>query len=276
MGGLIVEHVLTRSVRDSAAVLDATAGYVPGDPYTAPPPQRPFREEVGSNPGRLRIACLTATMREDVTLHPDCRKAVDQGLALLTSLGHVTEEVIPAISAEFIARAFTTIWAAGCAFNVKLISFMTGKDPAPDQYEPLTWALYEMGTKVTGGDYLMANQVLQRMTRDLASFFSTYDVVLTPTLGSPPIPLGTLVSTPEDPMAAWRKSAEFVPFTPICNATGQPAMSIPLFWNDEGLPIGLHFIGRYGDEAYPLPTGGTARGGSTLGRPSPPARPITS
>lgn len=249
MSGLVAEHVLTRSVRDSASVLDLTAGYDPGDPYTAPSPARPFAEEVGRSPGRLRIAYLISTMREGITVHPDCRQAVEEGITLLAHLGHEVGEITPALPAEVIARAFTTVWAAGCAFNVKGIAFITGKDPAADQYEPLTWALSQMGQKVTGGDYLFAVQVLQRMTRDVATLFATYDVLLTPTLGEPPVPLGTFDSTPEDPLRGWRRSAEFVPFTPIFNATGQPAMSVPLYWNKEGLPIGLHFVGRYGDEA---------------------------
>ncbi|MCX7981977.1 MAG: amidase [Syntrophales bacterium] len=248
MSGLVAEHVLTRSVRDSAAILDVTAGYDPGDPYIAPPPARPFREEVEKDPGRLRIAYLTSTLREGINLHPDCRLALEHGLKLLESLGHDVEEVNPNLPAEFIARAFTTVWVAGCAATVKGISFFTQKPPAPDQYEPLTWAMYQMGEKVTGAEYLMAIQVLQRLSRDMAKMYGQFDVLLTPTLGEPPVKLGTFDSPPEDPLRGWRRSAAFVPFTPIFNATGQPAMSMPLYWNSEGLPIGLHFVGRYGEE----------------------------
>lgn len=249
MSGLVAEHVLTRSVRDSAAILDVTAGYMPGDPYCAPPPRQPYQEEVGRDPGHLRIAYLTSTMREGINLHPDCLAALEVGVKLLISLGHEVEEIKPNLPAELIARAFTTVWAAGCAATVKGISLITRKEPAPEQYEPLTWALYEMGLKVSGADYLMAVGILQRMTREMALLYAQYDVLLTPTLGEPPVKLGTFDSPPEDPLKGWTRSAQFVPFTPIFNATGQPAMSVPLYWNAEGLPIGLHFVARYGDEA---------------------------
>ncbi|HOJ51479.1 MAG TPA: amidase [Syntrophales bacterium] len=248
MSGLVAEHVLTRSVRDSAAILDVTSGYDPGDPYVAPPPTRPFREEIGRDPGRLRIAYLTSTMREGINIHPDCQAALEAGIKLLESLGHELEEINPKLPAELIARAFTTIWVAGCAATIKGIAFITKQPPARDQYEPLTWAMYEMGQKVSGADYLLAVQTLQRMTRDLAKLYAQYDVLLTPTLGEPPVKLGAFDSPPDDPLRGWRRSAEFVPFTPIFNATGQPAMSVPLYWNGEGLPIGLHFVGRYGEE----------------------------
>jgi amidase len=115
--------------------------------------------------------------------------------------------------------------------------------------EPLTWKLYERGQRVTAADYITSVQTLQNIGRLVARFFIDHDIWLTPTLGQPPVPLGYFDSQPDDPLAGYRRSGEFVPFTPICNATGQPAMSVPLFWNSDNLPIGVHFIGRFGDEA---------------------------
>jgi amidase len=129
------------------------------------------------------------------------------------------------------------------------MGLVTGKTPTQDQFEPLTWALYEMGRQQSASSYLLSLAFLQRVARDIARFFLKYDVWLTPTLSEPPVPLGTFDSPPENPLQGLRRAEAFVPFTPICNATGQPAMSVPLYWNAEGLPVGVHFVGRFGDEA---------------------------
>jgi amidase len=118
-----------------------------------------------------------------------------------------------------------------------------------DKFEPLTWALYEMGRQQSASSYLLSLTFLQRVARDIARFFLKYDVLLTPTLAEPPVPLGTFDSPPENPLHGLRRAEAFVPFTPICNVTGQPAMSVPLYWNGQGLPVGVHFVGRFGDEA---------------------------
>jgi len=126
---------------------------------------------------------------------------------------------------------------------------VTGRTIISAQVEPLTWALCEMGRQQSASAYLLSLSFLQRVARDIARFFLNYDVWLTPTLSEPPLPLGSFDSPPENPLQGLRRAEQFVPFTPICNATGQPAMSVPLYWNAEGLPIGVHFIGRFGDEA---------------------------
>ena len=248
MSGLVAEHVLTRSVRDSAAILDATMGYDVGDPYCAPRPVRPYKNEIGENPGRLRIAYFSQPPN-GTTLSGDCMKAFMDAVKLCSNLGHHLVEAKPALNADILGRAFTTLWAAGCSSTIAGISHTTGQKPSADQYEPITWGLYEMGKKISGADYLFALQTIQRIARDIARFFLDYDILMTPTLGEPPVELGTFDSPPDDPLKGWRRSAQFVPFTPVFNATGQPAMSVPLYWNDEGLPIGTHFIGRFGDEA---------------------------
>jgi amidase len=247
-GGLIVEHAVTRSVRDSATLLDATGGADPGAPYAAAPPARPYREEVGAPPGRLRIA-FTTTAATGVPVHADCEAAVREAARLCADLGHDVEEAAPALDGDVIAQGFMTVWSVGCAWSVEDWARRTGQTPAPERFEPLTWAMYEMGLRRTGAAFLLAWQDLHRVGRTVARFLEGHDVWLTPTLAEPPVPLGTFDSTPEDPVSGLFRAGFFVPFTPLCNVTGQPAMSVPLAWNAAGLPIGAHFVGRHGDEA---------------------------
>lgn len=246
--GLICEHAVTRSVIDSATLLDATAGYDLGDPYIAPLPARPFAQEVGADPGKLRIAFTTAAIT-GVPVHPDCVAAVHDAAKLCVQLGHEVMEAAPQLNGEMILNAFMTIWSAGNAWMAESLSFAVGRKPTQEDVEPGTWALMEMGRRRSAAEYLLAVQMLQIFSRRVAQFMETYDVLLTPTLAEPPLPLGSFDSSPEDPMAGMRRAGLFAPFTPICNATGQPAMSVPLYWNADGLPIGAHFIGRFGDEA---------------------------
>jgi amidase len=249
MGGLVAEHVLTRSVRDSAAVLDATCGPDIGDPYCAPPRERPYREEVGRDPGRLRIALTTAAAPSGAPIHADCIMAARDAAALCETLGHHVEEAAPQIDAPLFLQSFISIWAAGCAATIDGMASVTGRKPSAAQFEILTWALYEMGRQVSGPNYILAQMLIQRESRKIARFMEQYDAWLTPTLAEPPVPLGSFDSTPADPLAGLRRAIEFVPFTGFANATGQPAMSVPLAWNADGLPVGVHFIGRFGDEA---------------------------
>ncbi len=246
--GLVIDHALTISVRDSAALLDATSGPADGDPYWAPPPARPFLQEVGTDPGRLRIAFTTKTPT-GMKVHDDCIHAVKDAAALCADLGHELVEASPEINGEMVTHAFMVIWSAGCAWTIDGIGLVTEKRPTPEQLEPLTWALYEMGRQQSASSYLLSLTFLQRVARGIAQFFKKYDLLLTPTLAEPPVPLRTFDSPPENPLQGLRRAEAFVPFTPICNATGQPAMSVPLYWNGEGLPVGVHFIGRFGDEA---------------------------
>ena len=246
--GLVIEHAVTRSVRDSAALLDATSGPDVGDPYWAPPPARPFLKEVGADPGKLRIA-FTTTAATGVKVHADCVKAVHDAAKLCASLGHEVEEAAPVVPGELLTQNFMVLWSGGCAWMIDGLGLATGRKPVPDQFELLTWALYEMGQRQSASTYLLSLTLLQRVARDIARFFLKYDVWLTPTLTEPPVPLGTFDSPPENPLQGITRAIDFAPFTPICNITGQPAMSMPLYWNSGGLPVGTHFIGRFGDEA---------------------------
>jgi amidase len=246
--GMVVEHVVSRTVRDNAALLDATSGNMLGDPYCVLPPVRPFIKEVGAAPGKLRIAFF-AEAPLGTPIQADCVAAVEDAAKLLADLGHEVVNTAPAINGEMMWKSFMAIWAAGVTWTIQSMSQVLGRMPAVGELEPATVALDEMGKKVAASDYLLSVQYFQILGRQIAEFMKNYDVLLTPTLGSAPLPLGSFASTPEDAMAGMHVATEFVPFTPICNATGQPAMSIPLYWNAEGLPIGTHFMGRYGDEA---------------------------
>ena len=246
--GLVAEHVLTRSVRDSAAVLDATGAPDAGDPYWAPPPKRPFLHEVGADAGRLRIAFSTRTpLGGDV--HADCAAAVRDAADLCAELGHEVVEAAPDVDGEAFFQAFTTALAAGFAWAIADWGRRTGRAPTEDDFEPFVWSFTERGRRLSATDYLLVVQDLQRLSRDVAGFFGKYDAWLTPTLGEPPVPLGTFSYTGDDPFKLRRRMAVFSPFTYIGNVTGQPGMSVPLYWNGEGLPVGVHFLGRYGDEA---------------------------
>jgi amidase len=246
--GLAVEHAITRSVRDSAALLDATAGPDIGDPYWAPPPDRRFIKEVGADPGRLRIA-FTTVAPTGVPVHADCVMAVREAAALCADLGHeVTEASLP-VDAEGITQAFITAVSSNVAADVDHYAQLTGQKPAPEYFEPVTWAMYEMGRQHRAPAYLLAVEELRRIARDIGRFFMNCDVWLTPVLTEPPVPLGSFDSTPENPLQGLLRMSSLMPFTPVCNFTGQPGMSVPLFWNADGLPIGIHFVARFGEEA---------------------------
>lgn len=236
--GLAVEHALTRSVRDSAALLDATAGPDLGDPYWAPPPAHPFADELGRDPGRLRIAFATKPPYGQ-PVHPDCVSAVQDAATLCADLGHeVMERDLPGID-EQVLRAIETVLGAAVAWIVAYWVRKLGREPEADELEPGTRAWADQGKSISAAAYLLAIQDLQTFGRTVARFFTEVDLWLTPTLAEPPLRLDDTDSI-ESFMAfpAW-----------VANATGNPAMSVPLFWNEEGLPIGVHFLGRFGDEA---------------------------
>lgn len=248
MGGLVVEHVLSRSVRDSAAALDATAGQVPGDPYVAPPQARPYLEEVTTRPKRLRIAFSTRSLLGE-PVHSDCAEAAVQAAKLCSELGHHVEESAPRLDYAEIAPAFLTVYAAGLASDIEMVKLLTGREPSRDLVESMTWNLYELGAKVSASQYLLAIGTFQRVARRFAAFFEGYDVWLTPTLGLPPLKVGTVDFMSPGATLFDETIVKFAFINPIYNVTGQPAVSLPLHWNRDGLPIGVSFGARFGDEA---------------------------
>jgi amidase len=267
--GAVVDHVLCRSVRDSAAVLDATAGPDPGAPYFAPPPERPFLEEAGADPVRLRIA-FTDKPWLGHTVHADCFSALRETADLLESLGHQVEERSPDFDGAAFARAFLVMIMVELRSDLVDLQEVLGRKVKSSELEPATWALNLLGGAMPAVEYARSVRLMQRVAREIAGFFDGYDVLLTPTVATPPFLTGALQPTPKeqkllemlgmlgsgrafrwagaiDQMAA--KVFDWIPWTPLANATGQPAMSVPLCWNKDGLPIGMHFMGRYGDEA---------------------------
>jgi len=251
-GGLVNEHVVTRSVRDSAGVLDALAGFQRGDPYTAPPGPASYRALVGVAPPALRIGFETRRMLPDGTIadsHPDCVAAVGHAANLLASLGHRVEHAeLPALrDPEWIAR-FIAVWSVGVTVELDEASRRLGRAILAHEVEPLTYALSQLGRMVSGAGYAEAWAWIHRATRRIAEFFATYDLWLTPTVTEPPPLLGTFHSTSDDPLAGIMRAAAFAPFTAPFNATGQPACSLPLYANAAGLPIGVQLVAAHGRE----------------------------
>ncbi len=246
--GLLCEHVHTRSVRDTAAVLDATAGPTLGDPYWPAPPERLYTDEVEREPGRLRIALSTRPLT-GVSAHDHCIAAGESVARLCESLGHEVFEAAPEVDSERLFKAFGIRWIGFLTWAVKDWARRLGREPSEDLLEPATWRMYANGLRQTSADYLLAVQDLQRISRDVAGFFEHIDVWLTPTLAQPPVPLGYFDYTPDRRATHLERLGEYTGFTLIANTTGQPAISLPLHWTDSGLPIGVQFTGRYGDEA---------------------------
>jgi Asp-tRNA(Asn)/Glu-tRNA(Gln) amidotransferase A subunit family amidase len=246
LSGFAVQHVVSRSVRDSAALLDATAGPLPGDPYAPAPPERPWLEEVGRAPGRLRIG-FARTAPTGVPLHPDCLAAVDAAAALCAELGHHVEEASPRYDSAALERGFVSIFSAHIMANIARAT--SGALPDPGLVEPLTYALAERGRALSAADFIGTLHALHRESRRIAAFWERHDLWLTPTLAQPPLPIGHFAIESPDADRWIARLGAFLPFTYPFNVTGQPAASVPLHWTADGLPIGCQFVARSGDEA---------------------------
>lgn len=253
--GVVCEHALTRTVRDSAALLDVTAGPDIGDPYYAPPKERPFLEEVGREVGSLKIGLLTSIPEGwgiETRMHPDCENAVRDAASLCESLGHIVEDIKPdELGFPDLYKTFGIIFTCLVGRFIAYWEIELGKKLTEDQLEPITWVTYQAGLKRTGADYLGALERCQRFSRKIARWHEKggYDVILSPTICVPPIEIAAFQPAPDDPMRWARLSNTFCVLTYIYNITGQPAMSVPLFWNEGNIPIGVQFASRFGDEA---------------------------
>jgi amidase len=268
--GLSVSHAVTRSVRDSAALLDATHGPELGAPYLAPPPERPFLAEVGTDPGRLRVGLIGGGIFHG-EIAPECRTAVADAAALVEALGHDVVPVRLPVDVTALVEAFLTIVAAATAAALDDVAALRGQSaPDPDDYELLTWMLSLVGRNLDGRQVAAAITRLRGTTRTVEAAMADggLDVLLTSTLASPPLPHHALDPSPAEQrvvralrrvpvrpalLRAFHEVAdtalEPIPNLPLFNATGQPAMSVPLHWTADGLPVGVQFVGRYGDEA---------------------------
>lgn len=245
LAGLACQHAVTRSVRDSAALLDATAGPMPGDPYFPSPPGRPYLEEAKRDPRPLRIAFSTEAPN-GAAIDPDCAGAVRQTARLCEELGHTVEEAAPDFNVETMTQGFIAVFQANAMANIGRAT--GGTLPEEGMVEPLTRAVAERGRAMPAADYIRSLQGLQRESRRIAQFFTRYDAWLTPTLATPPPPIGRFSTDTSDAEAWFARMLAFIPFTWLFNVTGQPAMSLPLGRSADGLPVGCHFAGRYGEE----------------------------
>jgi amidase/6-aminohexanoate-cyclic-dimer hydrolase len=246
--GMSCIHAVTRSVRDSAALLDATHGADLGAPYFAPPPARAYCEEVGAAPGRLRIA-MQAEPWNGSPVHADCRAALEDAAKLLQQLGHRVVEARLEVDAQSLGRATGTIIAANVRASVLDRTTALGKDLEDGDVEPITRRMIDGAAARGADDYARAIRVIHALTRTVERFLEGYDLILTPTMATPPLPLGALSLSNPDLAAYARDIAATVGFTQLFNASGHPAMSVPLHWNTAGLPIGVQLAARFGDEA---------------------------
>jgi amidase len=254
-GGIIHEHAVTCTVRDSAALLDVTSGPDFGDPYYAPPKERPFLEEVGRDVGRLKIGFLTSVpegWNEETALHPDCEASVKDAAQLCEDLGHRVEEVSATqLSHADLPKTFVLVFSCFVGHIIAYWERELGKKIIKDELEPPTWDLYQESLKTTGAAYFLAKEELQCFSRKMANWYhkENYDLLLSPTMRIPPTKIGSLQPSPDDPMKWIRIALSFAAFTRTQNITGDPSMSVPLFWNENNIPIGVQFAGRFGDES---------------------------
>jgi amidase len=245
--GFSVDHVLVRTVRDSAAVLDQIAGYRPGDTFAAPRPARPFSQEVGANPGRLRVGLLDDTVQAGFRADPECSQAVRLAGRLLESLGHEVEIAHPASLAEpEFQRHFLVVVATAVAVALTEWSQLLGRQVSAEEYEPANSLLAALGRSTTAPDYLESVLWLEGFRRRTIAFWSEqgFDLLCTPVLAQPPARLGEL----SDPMNGAVKESETLQFTAQFNVSGQPAASLPLHWTPGGLPIGVQLVADFGRE----------------------------
>ena len=267
--GAIVEHVISRSVRDSAAILDATHGVDAGAPYVIPPPQRPYMKEIEQRSGRLRIAFNTRSPI-DTSVHPECVRAVEQAVGLLKELGHEVEEARPDVHGQALAKSLIILYAGEVAALMDDLKLILGRKARRSDVETITWTLTLLGRAYAAGHFVKAKREWELAARIMSRFHETYDLYLTPTVAYPPVKIGELAPKPIerallkvintlgsgrlliasgviDKLAV--ENLAKTPFTPLANFTGQPAMSVPLYWTPDGLPCGVQFMGRYADEA---------------------------
>jgi amidase len=253
LGGLSTEHAVTLTVRDSAALLDATAGPGPGDPYAAPPPSRPFLAEVGASPGRLRIA-WTVRAPNGAPVDPACVALIREMAGLCADLGHEVVEADPEIERDVVVPTFLTLAAANSAVNVRTHP-TAGRPPRRGEVENVTFGTAARGEQITAQEYVRATQTAHRLGRQMATFHQRHDVLMTPGLATPgAVKLGWIDMMLEDVDEYWRRVFAFSPFTVWFNITGQPAMVLPLSRVDtagapRGLPLAIQLVARFGDEA---------------------------
>jgi len=267
--GMTFEFALSRSVRDTAALLDCVQGPMPGDPYSVAPPARPYAEEVDAEPGALRVGVLEGG---EVPIHADCAAATAGAGRLLESLGHHVEASHPPdIGGSALLEHTIAIIAASQARGVEAFGEILGRELGPDDMDCDNWAVTEMGQGVSATRYLAAVQAHHRFQRRVAAWWEDgFDLLVTPTITAPPPRIGEMVPDPAKPFDAFMRSGSLLPFTIPFNVTGQPAISLPLHWNDAGLPIGVQLVAAFGREDLLLRVAAQLEREVTWGRRRPP------
>jgi len=244
-----IDGMLTRTVADTAAILDVLEGYEPGDATWAPPPAEPFAAAAAREPRALRIAATTLPPIPEAVVDPVCAQAVSDAAKLLRELGHTVEEVDPPWRLEGVQELFGAVFSTHVALSIAYSAMVAGREPGAEDMEPMSWAIWSMVNHLNAVQGLGATARLQAFTRQLVAFLEPYDALLTPALAERPLPLGTLDTAAADPMSTFTRSGLFTPFTPTFNASGQPGISLPLFHGEDGLPLGVQLVGRLAGEA---------------------------
>jgi len=247
-GGASVQHAVTRSVRDSALLLDVICAPQPGDPYFLAPPATPFVEEVRRDPGKLRIGVISGAL-DGGSIDPECSAAVADVARLCESLGHSVDEVALGLDFDAIRDAAGGVIAASVHATLEMVTAQRGRPLEDGEVDLITRAMASRGARVTGAAYVQGMQTLHAAGRAVAAIHERFDVLLSSTLGSPPIPKGSLRGDPLDLGGYGPRLFAFMPNTQLFNVTGQPAMTVPLAWSKAGLPIGIQFVAPMGDEA---------------------------
>jgi amidase len=245
---LVQDGVLTRTVAETASMLDVLNGYEVGDTTWAPPPPEPFADAAQRDPGKLRIG-YTTTAPIDAPLDPPCEQATLDAVQLLSELGHEVEEVTAPWGEQDLLQTFVMAFGTPIAMGLYFGGMVTGREPSPELVEPLSWTMYEGIRARTALEYLLARTQLSAISRGIIALWETYDVILTPALAERPVRIGEIDACSADPWEDFRRSGQFTPYTAIFNVTGQPAVSLPLSHGDDGLPSAVQLAGRPADEA---------------------------
>jgi amidase len=245
---LVIDGVLTRTVAETAALLDLMAGYEIGDAAWMAPPREPFATSAARAPSALRIAYTTRSPIADAALDPACVSAVARACALAESLGHHVEEIVPPWQDAELVESFLAYFGVQVALGIRFSAMIAGREPRPQDMEPMSWAIWERGNQIDAVSYQLLQTSLQARMRVLIAGLEPFDALITPALAQRPLALGTLDTAAPDPWETFRRSGHFTPFTAIFNLSGQPAVALPLYDGDDGLPLAVQVVGRPAQE----------------------------
>jgi amidase len=241
---LVADGVLSRSVAETAAVLDVLAGYEPGDATWAPPSEAPFAELAARQPARLHVGLALNPPLKDAAVDAVCTDAARWAAAELEALGHEVQEITPPWSEGDLLSEFTRVWAPLISMQTMIGSRLRGREPTPEDVEPLTWVMWENAHSADALNFVAAEARMKTLARSILAFLAPFDLVVTPALARRPVPIGEIHGLGPDPWEHYRRSGRFTPFTAICNVTGLPAISVPLYQGKDGLPLAVQLIGR--------------------------------